>query len=508
MPFMISEDEFINAIRGIDPKLARAKITSVEVVKSERRIRYFFICDNAIDENLQKKAYFVARKLTPETFEKVNVYFSKIVSNDELVNAEIFRFIGESFPSLAVMLKSTDVKSVVVGDKVKYVLRLTPEGAEYFSRFNCADKINAHLSKKFCSEFYGAFEIKEQEERESLLTEQVYASRIEKLSLRTIKVNGVYPIDDDKMGDTAVYIEDAKGGNVVLCGKIYEITEKTTKKGKPFFVIRIDDTTGRISGIYFTRAKTYEKIKRLKEGDAIIVSGRIGEYNGTLSFTMDKINLCEFPEDFVKKEKYKKPAPAEYKTVFPTPATTIKVKSVFEKEEPLPEKLTEKEYVVFDIETTGLDLTNCEITEIGAVKIKDGKITEQFTSLIKPDASIPEEITKLTGIDDALVKNAPKIFTVLPDFLKFTEGAIIVAQNAEFDSSFIKKYAAAADYAFDNEIMDTMVLGRQMISGLAHYNLKTLAEYFHITFRHHRALSDAYATAEIFIELMKMKGDR
>ena len=505
---MISEEEFIKEIRKIDEKLQHARIKSVEVIKKEKRIRYNFICENAVGDDLQRKAYFVARKLTPETFEKVNVNFIKIVSNEELINAEIFRFIGENYPSLAVMLKSTDIVSAVSDGSVKYFLRLTPEGAEYFSRFKCTDKISAALSKKFCSDFFGGYEIKEKEETESLLTDTVYASRLEKVTYRTIKVGGILPIDDPSVGDTAVYIEDAKGGNVVLCGVIYEITEKTTKNGKPFFVIRIDDTTGKISGVYFTRTRTYDKIKRLKEGDAIIVSGRIGEYNGSLSFTMDKINLCEFPENFVKKEKYKKPAPMEYKTVFPSPATTIKVKSVFETEEPLPEELTEKEYVVFDIETTGLDVINCEITEIGAVKIKGGKITEQFTSLIKPDSRIPEEITKLTGIDDALVKDAPKIFTVLPDFLKFTENAVVVAQNAEFDSSFIKKYAYSADYAFDNEIKDTMILGRQVIAGLAHYNLKTLAEYFGITFHHHRALSDAYATAEVFIELMKLKNKR
>ena len=508
MPFMISGEEFIKEIRKIDEKLSHAKITSIEVLKKERRIKYYFICENAVGDDLQKKVWIAARNLTPKTFEKVNVYFSKIVSNDELINAEIFRFVSENFPSLSVMLKITDIKSVPQGENVKYVLRLTEEGAEYVSRFKCFDKINAHLAKKFCSDFYGAFEIKEKEETESLLTESVYFSRIEKVSLRTIKLSGIYPIDDPNMGDTAVYIEDAKSGSVVVCGKITEIVEKTTKTGKPFFIIRIDDTTGKLSGVYFTRTKTYDKIKRLKEGDAIIVSGRMGEYNGNPSFTMEKINLCEFPENFVKKEKYKKPAPAEYKNVFPTPATTIKVKSVFEKEEELPKELINREYVVFDIETTGLDVINCEITEIGAVKIKNGKIAEQFVSLVKPDGKIPEDIVRLTGIDDGMVVNAPKIYTVLPDFLKFVDGAVLVAQNAEFDSSFIKKYATAADYAFDNEIKDTMILGRQMISGLSHYNLKTLAEYFDITFRHHRALSDAYSTAEIFIELMKMKARR
>ncbi|MDY6367451.1 MAG: exonuclease domain-containing protein, partial [Clostridia bacterium] len=242
----------------------------------------------------------------------------------------------------------------------------------------------------------------------------------------------------------------------------------------------------------------------LKEGDAIIASGRMGEYNGSPSFTIERINGCEFPDDFVKQEKFKKKAPEYYKTVFPSPAETVKVTSVFEKESPLPEYFLNNEYVVFDLETTGTELSSCEITEFGAVRIKNGKMVEQFTSLVKPDGVIPERITELTGIDDELVKDAPKIVSVLPDFLKFIKGATVVAHNADFDVGFIKKYAAANDYEFNNPVEDTLALSRKYIHGLKHYDLHTLAEHFNISFRHHRALSDAYATAEILIEIMKI----
>lgn len=205
---MISGEEFIRKIREIDETLVKARISSVEVVKKERRIKYYFICENVVDENLQKKVWVAARNLTPKTFEKVNVYFSKIVSDNELINAEIYKFISENLPSVAVMLKTTDIKSVVVGDNVKYSIKLTEDGAEYFMRSKCFDKINAHLSKKFCSDFYGTYEIKEREERESLLTEEVYAEKIEKISLRTIKVKSVYAIDDPLMGNTATHPPD------------------------------------------------------------------------------------------------------------------------------------------------------------------------------------------------------------------------------------------------------------------------------------------------------------
>ena len=153
-----------------------------------------------------------------------------------------------------------------------------------------------------------------------------------------------------------------------------------------------------------------------------------------LAFTFDKINRCTFPTDFVKKDRFKKGVPTEYKTVFPTPATTVKIASVFDDNSHLPEELVNNTYVVFDIETTGLDVMNNGITEIGAVKIVNGKLTEQFTTLVKPDYRISDEIVRITGITEEMVKDAPKISTVIPDFIKFIDGAIIVAHNAEFDT--------------------------------------------------------------------------
>ena len=95
--------------------------------------------------------------------------------------------------------------------------------------------------------------------------------------------------------------------------------------------------------------------------------------------------------------------------------------------------LKNHEFVVFDLETTGTEVPNDEITEIGAVKIINGRIAETFTTLVKPNQSISELITKITGIDDELVKDAPKIEEVMPDFYKFCEGAVLVAYNIAFD---------------------------------------------------------------------------
>lgn len=503
-----NSSEFIADVRLLDERLKNVRLNSIEIERSTQKIRYNFICDTAIDEDLQKKILNEAEKITSPAFSVVQVTVKKIVSNDQLINTEIYRYVSENFPSISIFLKPTDVSSTVVGDMVKYVLRLTKDGAEYVTKNGALNKLNDHLAKCFCSDFVGSTDIKEADETFSLLSEEVYADELQKIEHRTIKVKDVVVIDDENMGDLALYIEDATQGEVTVCGTVTDIQERETKNGKPFMIIHLDDTTGKTSGVYFSKKNTYHKIKEITLGEAIIVRGSIGEYNGRRSFTFDKINRCTFPKDFVKKEKYKKTAPREYKLIFPTEANTIKVKSVFDADEILPQELTEKTYVVFDTETTGLDFMNNGITEIGAVKLVGGKITEQFTTLIKPDYRITEENVAITGITEEMVKDAPRISAVIPDFMKFIDGCTLVAHNAEFDMKFLKRFAGAEEYEVKNPVLDSVEIARSNLPQLRRHDLHTLAEHFGVVFHHHRALSDAYATAEIFIELMKIKNSK
>lgn len=497
--------EFIGSLRALDERVSNLRIKSIEVDRHKAEITYNFICDKSVDDALKNAIADEVAKNTPREFLRVNINVSKIVSNDELINNAVYNYIKENFPSVGIFLKPTDIVCADVGEVFKYTVRLSKDGAEYMRKSGAIKRINEYLSKNFCSEFAGNTEEKEAEETIDLTSEEVFESELQKIEHRTIKVKDVVVIDDENMGDTALYIEDATAGDVTVCGTVTEITERETKNGKPFFIIHLDDTTGRTSGVYFSKKNTCSKIREIAEGDAIIARGSIGEYNGRRSFTFDKINRCTFPSDFVKKEKFRKKPPREYSLVYPSPATTVRVKSVFDTETALPSELTEKVYVVFDIETTGLEIMSNGITEIGAVKIENGKISEQFTTLVKPDYPISDEIVRLTGITPEMVADAPKIGSVIPDFMKFTEGAVLVAHNADFDVKFMKRFASAEEYDLGNKVMDTLELSRKYLPQLRRNDLHTLADYFGITFHHHRALSDAYATAEIFIELMKQK---
>ncbi len=167
------------------------------------------------------------------------------------------------------------------------------------------------------------------------------------------------------------------------------------------------------------------------------------------------------------------------------------------------------EFVVFDIETTGLSPVTETITEIGAVKIRDGQIVDSFNKFVNPGKSIPQKIVELTGITDAMVENAPPISVVLPEFYEFVGDATLVAHNAGFDTSFIKNSAKENGMKFDFCYVDTLELSRSLVSGVKNYKLDTLTKHFNVKLEnHHRACDDALATAQIFLKLLEILKDR
>ena len=167
-------------------------------------------------------------------------------------------------------------------------------------------------------------------------------------------------------------------------------------------------------------------------------------------------------------------------------------------------------YVVFDIETTGLSKEKEMITEIGAVKVADGKIIDRFSTFVNPQRPISAEITKLTGITDDMVKDAPTIENVLPEFLKFCEDTVLVAHNASFDTGFIRIAAERAGLGeLHHTVVDTLELARALLPELNKHKLDIVCEYLGVTLNgHHRAVNDAEATAEVFIKFLDMLAEK
>ncbi|MBU9724825.1 PolC-type DNA polymerase III [Diplocloster modestus] len=166
-------------------------------------------------------------------------------------------------------------------------------------------------------------------------------------------------------------------------------------------------------------------------------------------------------------------------------------------------------YVVFDLETTGFSPVNNRIIEIGAVKVVEGRITDRFSTFVNPDVPIPFDIEKLTGINDHMVLDAPMIDQVLPEFLAFCEGAVMVAHNAGFDMSFVLRNAKRMGISLHKTVVDTVSLARVLLPQLNRFKLDTVAKALNISLdNHHRAVDDAACTAEIFLKFVEMLKNR
>ena len=162
-------------------------------------------------------------------------------------------------------------------------------------------------------------------------------------------------------------------------------------------------------------------------------------------------------------------------------------------------------YVIFDLETTGLSPVNDRIIEIGAVKMEGGKIIDSFSCFVNPQIPIPFRTENLTGINDTMVQDARTIEEVLPEFLDFCKDAVLVAHNAGFDTGFIREKAdKLLGLKTDCTIVDTVALSRALLPKLGKFTLDHVAKVLNIPpFNHHRAVDDAQACADIFIELIK-----
>jgi len=154
--------------------------------------------------------------------------------------------------------------------------------------------------------------------------------------------------------------------------------------------------------------------------------------------------------------------------------------------------------VVVDIETTGGGKSNHRITEIGALKVRGGKIIDEFQTLLNPERHVPAHITRLTGISNEMVKDAPVFEKIADQFRKFVEGSIFVAHNVNFDYGFIREEYARLGRPFKYPKLCTVASMRQYYPGLKSYSLANLCKEYSIELNgHHRAMVDARAATEL-----------
>lgn len=348
---------------------------------------------------------------------------------------------------------------------------------------------------------------------------------------------------------------------VVLEGKVILSELVTTKNGKYILKVDITDKTDSIGFKFFIDPKNYtDEYKELvAEGSYVKIKGKVvyDEYSKELLVMADSICKAEEPEirmdnaevkrvelhlhtqmsmmdgitsakDYINRAKkwgHKAVAITDHGVVQAYPEAMLTsektgVKILYGCEAYLVDDLGsvvknaqgqnfESEFVVFDIETTGLKKETDKIIEIGAVKIKNNEIIDRFSVFINPHFKLSEKIVSLTGITDDMLKDAEDEADVMPKFIEFCGDAVLVAHNAGFDTGFLRHWAINNNIAIENTVLDTLELARTLFPELKNHKLDTVCERLNVILEnHHRAVEDAEATAQIFIkciDILKQK---
>lgn len=167
--------------------------------------------------------------------------------------------------------------------------------------------------------------------------------------------------------------------------------------------------------------------------------------------------------------------------------------------------MTDVGYVALDLETTGLNPVNDRIIEIGAALMVNGKSVQEFTCMVNPGIPIPLQITEITGISDAMVKQAGTVEEALARLMPLIKGRILLGHNILFDYSFLKKAYADQGIEFTAKGIDTYRLAKRFLPALPHKSLEALCEHFRIETAHHRALADAIAASDVYQEIRKLR---
>lgn len=431
---------------------------------------------------------------------------------------------------------------------------------------NAQEKINRENLQK-AAEFYQeeAETAKQREETHAENTTAEIEIREGKFSTPQIVQSSIRPLYGRSIRGKMIPISSISGdsGRIVVWGDVFDIEKKVTKSGdKNIFTIDITDYTGSTTAKIFNSIKESAVIDNIKKGDTIVVQGDVeyDKYAGELVVnarsvgTAQKVKVVDNAEekrvelhmhtnmsqmdavtsagDLVNRAYqwgHKAVAITDHGVAqaFPDAMKAAdkinkdeeKIKVIYGVEAYFMDDLVESvkgdadtgfdgTFICFDIETTGLSAARDKITEIGAVKVENGIITDKFSTFVNPEMPIPQKITQLTGITDEMVKDAPSQSEAVSAFLEFAGDNVLVAHNAPFDTSFIAKACEDMGREYNYTSIDTVAISRAILTDIKNCKLDTVAKFLRLgEFNHHRATDDAEMLAKIFIALCRRLTD-
>ncbi|MBQ8296144.1 MAG: hypothetical protein IJX87_06935 [Clostridia bacterium] len=515
--------EYLEKIRE-NEGLKNAILCGITVTKRDGAAEFFLVTDKTYTALEEKRAQAVGQEFLPDGFLS-RVRIVKRVPDAAIVRTKIYEYVRRAFPAAAAFLEEEHIQVEMLTSGANFCFDIASGEQSMFSSGKILDDVSRYLSSVFCGSFYGNVRIVEKERDESVLDELPEEDNEEVIpvEIRRFEICGQEKLDGwETMPTTAVYMADMQmmESTYEVCGTVSFIeeiayvkhNEKTNEDvQKTRFSIALTDGSATIRTTYFPKKATVDKVRTIKIGDKIMISGANEEYKGSISFKAAKLNFGAPPEGFEPQARKGKPVPKFYHAVFPEPYVDYTQAGLFDNLNK-PDELKKNVFVVFDLETTGLNNNPAmgrmdKMIEIGAVKLINGEIVEKFSSFIACKERLSPEIVELTGIHDEDLIGAPEVEKVIADFYKFTDGAYLVGHNVGFDYRFVHYYGEQNGYMFEQKQFDTLTLAQEVLRGLLpNYKLNSVADHYGFTFNHHRAFDDACVTAKVFIELVKAKG--
>lgn len=460
--------------------------------------------DQIFNKELKQKMERITKEILPKSI-VAKLRYTKTITSADLVKQSFFEYINREKPTFYDNFLATEINIDITATVIYIEIVLEKFLCDYAKNSDLAQEIASAISKEFVEECEVSFlEIPNKDEAlaDAIMEKNAVLLRfidvtINSLLWGTIASNPRYIVD----------VKDRASYDVCICGVISDVSERfLPKSGKNLFTFQLYDTTSYIRCKAFLNVarKAQDKVaKSMIDGNTFIMQGQIkyDSYDNALIFIPDKVGFCTInyhsidnaPKYNTEREQYLYVQPVKHQELIQTDMLY----------EGIPEELFNKTFVVFDFETTGFSPEEDGITEIGAVKIINGRITETFSTLVNPERDVPFSAANISGITTDMVKNERKFSEIIGDFYKFTRDSdvILVAHNSSFDMSFLNKHATANNYLFDNAVIDTITLARQKTK-FKKFKLEYLCEKFQIPLiGAHRALNDALATAKLFMKL-------
>jgi len=510
----MANNKFIEYLYSKLPEKDRIFRLAEVIIREEGTLSIIFLVpaekyDNYMSDSLKNLIFKLTKDLLMDNI--FEIIYRKTVSDDSYVKTEIIKYFYKNNPLIMSQIRDEDIDILSQNDFIKIKLNTSKELKEYITDNSISENVIKHLAKIIFEDI--ELIIEENKEIDYSIRKKINYIGTNDNKIRLVDISIKTPLSGT-ISRQPIYISDLEKirEEVVVCGKISGYKNGISqKKNKPWASFILDDTTGKIKCVFFAKYKNQNSVVEQLENDmTVVASGNFSPQKdndkGEWIIFVDKISICDIDYSSITLDIPYKDVPSDYMTVEPTVYEQEIQSSFFMFDGQIDDRL-KGNIVVFDLETTGINITEDKIIEIGAVKLIDGVIKEKFQTFVNPGKNIhiPEEASKVNNIFDEDVANAPPLSDVIPDFFKFCYGCTLVAHNATFDVGMITYYARQFSYNFDNNVIDTLKLAREVLHKTTGVSLDVLRKKFNIDSGNaHRALNDAVATAMLLKELLKI----